>query len=298
MRPSARTIGYLSALLATALWSGNFLTSRVIASELTPFVTTFLRWTTAICVLFPFAWKQFGAEWHIIRRHIPYYCATSFTGVVGMQVLIYQAGHTTTALNMSLIASSMPIWVALFARIFLKEIINLQQIIGISVAMFGTVMLITHGDINVLLHLECTLGDLWMILAALLFAYYSILLRKKVHGVSPLPTLLITFLLGFAMLLPFAAWDFYQGASVPLTPQVIGAVLYVGICASLISFIFWTKAVESIGPIQASLVYCSLPFFSAIGAYLLLGENIRVSQLFSGLFILGGTIIAMKRKIN
>ncbi len=295
MRPSLRTLGYISALVATAIWSGNFLTSRVIASELTPFVTTLLRWTTAICFLFPFAWKQFGAEWHIIRKHLPYYCATSFTGVAGMQVLIYQAGHTTTALNMSLIASSTPIWAALFARIFLNDTISLRQLMGITVAMFGTAMLITHGDINVLLQLKFTLGDLWMILAALLFAYYSILLRKKVHGVSPLPTLLITFLLGFGMLFPFAAWDFYNGATVPFTPQVIGSVLYIGLCASLIAFIFWTKAVEAIGPVQASLVYCSLPFFSALGAYFLLGEHIHISQLLSGLFILGGTIIAMKK---
>lgn len=296
MHASPRTIGYLSALLATALWSGNFLTSRVIAHELTPFVTTFLRWAAAICFLLPFAWKEFSKEWHIIRKHIPYYLATSFTGVVGMQVLIYQAGHTTTALNMSLIASSMPIWVALFARIFLKEHISMRQVIGIAVAMFGTAMLITHGDINVLMHMQFALGDAWMILAALFFAYYSILLRNKVQGVSPFATLLITFILGFAMLLPFAVWDFCHGATVPMTPQVIASIVYIGLCASLIAFIFWTKAVENIGPIQSSLVYCSLPFFSALGGYLLLGEDIRMSQLLSGLFILGGTIIAMKRQ--
>lgn len=293
MTISPHLVGYCCALTAAFIWAGNFLTARVIAPDLTPFITTFLRWIVASAILFPFAWKQFTKDWPIMREHIPYYISLTTTGVFLMQITIYYGGHNTTAMNMGLIASTGPIWFALLARFILKEHITQFQIIGICIAMLGTVLLITRGDLRLLFHMSFNIGDLSMLASSWVFAYYSITLRRKVEGVSPISALFATFVMGIVMVAPFAMWDFYHGATVPCTIEIALAILYVGCFASIVAFFCWARAIERIGPIQSSLVNCGLPLFSALGGYFILGEHIEIAQLLSGLLIISGTVVAM-----
>lgn len=293
MPVSPKFIGYCCALTSALIWAGNFITARIIGPELTPFITTLLRWIVASLIMFPFAWKQFSMDWPLIRKHLPYYISLTTTGVFLMQITIYFGGQNTTALNMGLIASTGPVWFAILARLMLKEHTTKFQIIGICIAMLGTVLLITRGDLSLLFHMHFNIGDLSMLASAFVFAHYSVTLRKKIAGVAPLSALFITFVFGIIMVAPFAAWDLYQGATVPLKLEVGLGILYVGFFASIIAFFCWARAVEHIGPVQASLVNCGLPLFSALGGYLLLGEDMYMAQVLSGLLIIGGTVVAM-----
>ncbi|MFI3271529.1 MAG: DMT family transporter [Pseudomonadota bacterium] len=293
MHISPRVVGYCCALTSAIIWAGNFLTARVIAPDLTPFVTTLLRWIVASVILLPFAWKQCTLDWPLIRKHLPYYVSLTTTGVFLMQITIYFGGHNTTAMNMGLIASTGPIWFALLARFILKEHITTFQIIGICIAMLGTVLLITRGDLSLLFHMSFNIGDLSMLASSWVFAYYSITLRKKIDGVSSISALFTTFVMGIIMAAPFAMWDFYHGATVPCTIEIALSVLYIGCFASIVAFFCWARAIERIGPVQSSLVNCGLPLFSALGGYFILGEHIEMAQLLSGLLIIGGTIVAM-----
>ncbi|MFI3271531.1 MAG: DMT family transporter [Pseudomonadota bacterium] len=296
MPSNPRMMGYLFALLATIFWSGNFLVSRAVAESFSPIMTTYLRWLVALAVTLPFGWKYLRADWPIIRQHFNYFALLSIIGVSLMQICIYIAGQTTAVLNMSLIASSSPIWIVLSARILLGDTINARQVVGMCIAILGTLLLLTHGDLTLLYHLTFTIGDLWVLASSLLFGIYSALLRKKPDGVSGLGLLVCTFVMGFAVLTPFALWAVYSGTLMHFTVQSITGILYIGIFASCLAFITWNKAVEIIGPSQSALVYYSIPFFSAFEGYALLGEQIRFEQIGSGILILTGSIIAMKRQ--
>lgn len=264
MPSNPRMTGYLFALLATILWSGNFLVSRSVAMSFSPIMTTFLRWCVALALATPFCWKYLQADWPIIRKHFKYFVLISIIGVSLMQICVYIAGQTTGVLNMSLIASASPIWIVLAARIILGDPITLRQVCGMCVAILGTLLLLTHGDLTLLYHLTFTIGDLWVLASSLLFGLYSALLRKKPEGVSALGLLLCTFIMGFTVLIPFAVWSMLNGTLMIFTPQSVAGILYIGIFASCVAFIAWNKAVELIGPGQSALVYYSIPFFSAL----------------------------------
>jgi len=96
--------GYLFAIGATAIWSGNFIVARGLNDSIPPVTLAFYRWIVAVFFFTPFAIKNLLQEWVIIKNHIAYVSITSFLGITTFNTLIYFAGHTTTAMNLSLIA--------------------------------------------------------------------------------------------------------------------------------------------------------------------------------------------------
>ena len=120
-------LGYLFAVGATAIWSGNFIVARGLNDAIPPVSLAFSRWVVATMVLLPFAIKNLWTEWPVIKKHFGYFCITSFLGVTVFNTLIYIAGHTTTALNLALIAITFPIFTLLFSRIIYKEVLTIKK---------------------------------------------------------------------------------------------------------------------------------------------------------------------------
>ncbi|WP_045215004.1 DMT family transporter [Desulfonatronovibrio magnus] len=286
--------GIAFALGATMIWSGNFIVARGLNEAVNPATLAMLRWLTACLALFPLAGPGMWKSRNIVIKHFGYLAAASLLGVTLFNTLIYVAAHTSTALNLSLIATSTPIFIIIFARIFLSEKITAARAGGVLFAVSGVVLLITRADLSVLLSLSFAGGDLWMIMAAVIFGAYSILIRKKPEEVSQGVFLMSTFLLGLIMLLPWAGWEMAIHGAPTFTLEVIGSILYIGIGASLISFYLWTGAIARIGPSRAGIIYYSLPLFSGLGAFLVLGEPVGWIHAVSGLMIFSGIVVATR----
>ncbi|MCA1786169.1 MAG: EamA family transporter, partial [Desulfobacteraceae bacterium] len=194
--------GYGFALGATALWSGNFIVARGLTEAIPPVSLAFFRWLTAVLVFAPFAVKGFAREWPLLRQHLMYMAVTAFLGVTCFNTFIYVAGHTTTAMNLSLIAITFPVFVVVFSRIFFKEVLTGKKLAGIVVVLIGVICLITRGDIAVLLGISFVAGDLWMLAAAVIFAVFSILLKHKPDNISVYSFQFTLFCMGLIFLLP------------------------------------------------------------------------------------------------
>ncbi|MFW6324458.1 MAG: DMT family transporter, partial [Desulfovibrionales bacterium] len=166
--------GYVFALLATMIWSGNFIVARGLAEEIGPVTLGFSRWLTASLVLLPFAMPSLIRQRKQIVSNLWYLIPTAFFGVTVFNTLIYIAGHSTTAVNLSLIAVFTPVFIVILARVFLGDPITLMRLIGIFLASAGVVTLVVRGDLSRLAGLEFNAGDLIMLLATLLFASYTI----------------------------------------------------------------------------------------------------------------------------
>lgn len=286
--------GMLLSLAATVIWSGNFIISRGLGNAIDPVHLAFMRWATAtICVL-PFAGRAMWDERSMLRKHLPYLVPTAFLGVTVFNTLVYIAGSTTEALNMALISTATPIFIIMFARIFLGEAVTPRKLVGLAAAVTGVLLIITRGDLSQLARMNFVPGDLWMLLGSSIFAAYSIFVRRKPPTVSPRAFLGASFILGLAMLTPWAVWTAASNGLPTLTPTIIGSVLYIGIGASLISYTCWNGAVSRIGPARAGMVYYSLPLFSGIEAWLILGEPIGWQHLVGGAAIIGGIALANK----
>ncbi len=285
-------LGILCALAATIIWSGNFVVARGLGGHFPPVQLAWFRWLTATAVLLPFGFRQLLREKEQIKNHLGFLSLTALIGITIFNTLIYISGRYTTALNLALIATFTPIFLLFLSRIFLGEAITLRKTAGIAIAVFGVVSLVTRGDYSRLAGLDLNLGDLGMLLASGLFAGYSILVGKKPHALGQTAFLTSTFLLGLIFLTPWALWELLAGGAAVFTPQVVGAILYIGIGASLISFLLWNRAVLLIGPARSGFIYYSLPLFSGLEALLILGETITMAHLYSGFCIIAGIIVA------
>ncbi len=284
--------GYIFAIGATAIWSANFIIARGLSTSITPLTLAFWRWVVAVIVFLPFALKRLIIEWENVKKNIPYLILTAFLGITTFNTLIYFAGHTTTAINLSLISITFPIFIIILSRFFFKELFTLNKSVGILLVAAGVISLITKGDFSKLLNLSFAIGDLWMLLASIIFAVYSILLRRKPKELSIWSLQLSTFIIGLIMLFPFFIWDSFTTPPFVFESRTVFAILYVGVFASISAFVLWNKAVVSVGPSKAGMVYYTLPLFSGFLAWTFLGEEISIVHFYSMLLIVPGILLA------
>jgi drug/metabolite transporter (DMT)-like permease len=285
-------LGYLCAIGATVLWSGNFIVARELNQSVPPVSLAFWRWLVAVIVFFPFAFRSLMTEWPIIRENLAYLSITAFLGVTVFNTLLYFGGQTTTAINLSLISITSPIFIVIFARLFFSERLTLYKVAGIILVAVGVVWLITRGNPSSLLSLTFVIGDLWMLIGAIVFAIYSILIIKKPGQISIWTFQLSTFMLGLAFLLPFFVWEHLVVAQAIFDAEAIYSILYLGVFASLFAYVLWNQAILMIGASKAGITYYTMPLFSGVLAWVLLDENIGMIHFTSGVLIVSGILTA------
>ncbi|TDE02291.1 DMT family transporter [Flavobacterium sandaracinum] len=292
---SNTTKGVLFALIATLLWSVNMVIASGIKGHIPPIGLAFWRWTIACIVLAPFAIKNTIKNFKIIKIHIRYLTITAVLGITIFNTLIYFAGKTTSAVNLSLIAISIPLFIVVLSRIIFKEKVSRLKIVGIGTIITGVLVLISKGSVAALLQINFTIGDVLMLVACFFFAYYTILVRKKPAELSPKVFLFSVFIIGTTLLFPFYMYEHLYYKKVIFDTKTVLVTTYVGVCASLISFYLWNEAIRLIGTSKTALIYYLIPVFSGILAYFFLNQAILLTQIISMGIIISGLLITNKK---
>ena len=284
--------GYLCAMAAIIFWSYNFIIARELNDTVAPVSLAFGRWLVAVLVLFPFAIKSLLSEWILVKENLAYLSITAFTGVTLFNTLLYLGGQTTGALNLALISITSPIFIVIFARIFYGELLTFYKVAGVFLVATGVIALITRGQLSSLLNLTFSIGDMWMLMGAIVFAIYSILIIKKPPQLGIRAFQLSTFILGLIFLLPFLAWEYAVVGPSAYDANAIYSILYLGVFASLFSFVLWNQSILMIGVSKTGMVNYTLPIFSGVMAWYFLGEDIGLLHLGSGVLIVSGVFMA------
>lgn len=294
--PSINLAGAVYAIIATIMWSGNFIVARGMIGYVPPITLGLFRWVAAIAILLPFCYKELGAAWPTIKKYWYFYVGSSLAGVSLFTLFMYYAALSTSVLNMTLIATSTPVLTIILARIFLGEHFTVQRVIGIVLAVVGVTVLATRGKLVNLLGMEFHMGDILVLCSALFFAINNILMRSKPKEPSLNAYLLTIFILGLVVTLPLSVWELLRPeVHVVFNDKVWIAIIYLGLLASVGGFWFWNKAIVSIGAGNAALFYYSLPFFGGLGAVILLGEPVLWVHWVSGALIIAGIMIATRK---
>lgn len=283
--------GYFLAVIATVIWAGNFIVARALNQDILPIGLAFWRWVIAVATLAPFAVRSTVEDWKLVQKYLPYLTVSALLGVTVFNTLIYIAGHTTQALNMALIATSSPIFIVLMSRLFYGELISLTRTAGMMVVVSGVLMLIAGGSLERLLSISFAIGDLYMLLAAIVFAGYTMLVKRKPPNLRMTSFTLCTFSLGLLFLSPFYALESLIYHPVTFNVPIALALLYVGVLSSVVAFLAWNGAIALIGPSRTALIYYLIPVFSGIAAWLFLGEAISSVHILSTLAIVCGIIM-------
>jgi drug/metabolite transporter (DMT)-like permease len=217
----------------------------------------------------------------------------ALTGISLFNTFLYVAAHTTSAIKLALVGTtSSPVFAIILAAIFLKERISWLRIVGLILCISGILMLLTGGSAEKLLTLQFAAGDIWVLLAALFFAIYNTLVKKKPAAISPLSFLFASFIIGTFLLLPFYIYEIAYTPPVAWNRNLYSAIIYLGAGTSVVAYLCWNLAIGRLGAVRTALFGNLIPLFSIIEAVIFLNEEIGIIHLFSGLLIIAGLVLA------
>ncbi|HRO02243.1 MAG TPA: DMT family transporter, partial [Terricaulis sp.] len=195
---------YAMLMLVMLFWAGNSIVGRAVHQEIAPFTLALARWAGALLVLAPFAWKHVRADWPMARKHWRVILLLGVLGVAAFNALLYSGLAYTTATNSVLIQAGIPALVLLLGLILYRERPAPAQVIGVTIAAVGAAVIVARGDLSVLTALRFGYGDVLIVIAALIWAFYTVLLRAR-PPIHPLSFLLLTFAIGVIAMAPLAA---------------------------------------------------------------------------------------------
>jgi drug/metabolite transporter (DMT)-like permease len=281
--------------LPPAFWAGNLVLGRALGPVFPPVSLAVGRWAVALAVLAPFVGRQAWRERALLARHWRLIAACGAFGIAGYNALGYLALQTVPATSVAFLNSTLPLMVPLAAVLLGAERITGKVLLGIAVSFVGVAWIVARGDMAQLAGLRLHGGELLVLVAVANYAVYSVLLRRKPAAISPLVFLAATMATGLLVLMPFWAFELARGARIPTDLASLGAVLYIGVFASLFAFIFWNRCIATLGATVTGVSFHLVALFTALLAFLLLGEPVRTFHLVGIVLILLGFFVTTLR---
>lgn len=285
--------------LPPLLWAGNAVVGRMISGLVPPLTLNFLRWLLAFVVLVPFAGRVLrpgSGLWAHWRRYAP----LGLFGVGCYNALQYLALKTSTPLNVTLMASSIPVWMLGVGWLFFRQSVTGRQLVGTVLSIAGVVLVLCRGQWAVLMQLRLVSGDLYMLVAAFAWAVYSWLLtrtREPAQWRSDWSAFLlaqIAFGLVWSGLFSAGEWALTDAHIVWGWP-LAAALLYVGLGPAVLAYCCWGFGVQRVGPEIAGFFTNLTPLFAALMSAAFLGQRPELYHGAAFALIVGGIVVASRR---
>lgn len=276
---------YMGLMLVTSLlWGGNFVVAKTLVAHASPMTLTMVRWLIAIIVLVPLVWWK---EKNLVppKQAIVPLLLMGVTGVAFFNIFQFLALERTTSTNAGLISTMNTISIALFSFVLLKEKITKWQLSAMVLSLFGVVLVLSKGDLQLLLDFQLNTGDLWMLAAVCVWGLYSVCSKWAMQTTSPLMATLYAGIFGVLLLLPFTTTDF---TFTNVNTSFILSMLYTGIISTVVCMVFWNIGVQKLGATTSGIFLNFNPIFTALLAYLFMGENMSWLQGIGGLIVIMG----------
>ncbi len=285
--------------LPPLLWAGNAVVGRLVTDLVPPVTLNFLRWALAFAILLPLGgWvlRRGSGLWPHWRR----FALLGLLGVGLYNALQYLALHTSTALNVTLVASSMPLWMLALGRLFFNTPVTRPQLLGALLSMAGVAMVLARGDWAQLARLKLVPGDLYMVVATIAWAWYSWLLARPTEPASiradwaALLLAQIVFGLGWSGLLTAGEWALTD-ARIQWGLPLAAALLFVAVGPAVLAYRCWGLGVQRAGPTVAGFFGNLTPLFAAVMSTLFLGEAPRLYHALAFALIVAGILVSARR---
>ncbi len=293
-REDGRRLAYLLLTFTALFWAGNVIVGRGLADHIPPLGLNFWRWLVALLVLLPFTWRSLLNNVQTLKAHWKLLTIFGILGVTCFNSFAYVAMQTTTAINVSVLNTLMPICVVAMSWAFFRNGITSRQGLGIFVSSVGALTIIGKGSAHALMTLTVSVGDLWMMLGMLSYATYTAMLRLRPPALDQLTFLAAVVLFGLLPTAPVYVAESVLSKSMLFDRNTVLAVLYVGIFPSVLAYYFWAKGISLIGANRGTLFIHLMPVFGVILAMTLLGEALRWFHLAGFVLILLGMLMALK----
>lgn len=280
---------YAMLMIVMLLWAGNTIVGRAVHEDVQPFTLAFVRWAGALALLLPFALPSLIRERAaIVRGWLPI-LLLGLLGIGAFNALLYTGLRETTATNALLLQAGIPALVLLLDGLLFQVRPRCWQIVGVFFSTIGVCVIVFQGDAAKAMRLHFGHGDLIILGAVVVWAFYTVLLRLR-PAISSLSFVAATFAIGVATMAPLAFMELQAGEVLLASPRLIGAFIYVAIFPSLIAYSLFNTAVARIGPASAGQAITLMPLFGALLSTVLLGETLHGYHALGMALILAGII--------
>ncbi|GAB3533816.1 DMT family transporter [Photobacterium alginatilyticum] len=282
---------YLFPLLTVSIWAGNAIVNKLSFSVIDPGAISFYRWFVAMLVLTPFVLRSVWRNWSTIRPYIPKLAFLALLGMVLNQSLGYFAAETTTATNMALIISLVPL-ISMFLSVpLLGQRLLPLAIVGAVLSLAGLVLMLSHGDISNLAAQGITIGDALLLLAAFVYALYCVLLKRWQMPLSIWQSVYVQGVLAVLMLVPLLMGS----ERVAITAESLPLIIYAAIPASVIAPWCWMQGIQRLGADRTAMFMNLMPVFTAGIASVILSEHLAAYHYIGGGMVLAGVVLAQRK---
>lgn len=282
---------YALLTLTTLLWAGNAIAGKLAAGVISPVALTFARWLIACVAFYFFARPHLKSDWPAIRKSLPLLFGLGALGFSAFNFALYGALHHTTAINVTIEQSAMPVLIIFANYLFFSTRITGLQGVGVLLTIIGVLVTATRGSPLAVFEVGVNYGDAIMMLGVLLYGSYTVALRFRpdIHWTSLMFVLTCSAAI-FA--LPFYAIEILRdGFQIP-GPEAWAIIAYTAIFPSMIGQMFFIRGVAMLGANRAGLFINLVPIFGALLAVLILGESFRSYHMVGLALVLGGIAMA------
>jgi drug/metabolite transporter (DMT)-like permease len=290
-------------VLPPLLWAGNAIVGRAVSSLVSPMTLNLLRWTLAFVLLLPLAGnvlRPTSALWSQWQR----FTVLGLFSIGGYNALLYLALNTSTPINVTLVGASMPVWMLLFGQLFFGQRISGRQMVGATLSIAGVVLVLCRGQWVQLRNLHLVVGDVYILLASMAWAYYSWMLAHPSKESASLRADWAAFLLGqisFGLVWSAA----FAGAEWTLTAAhiewgwpLLAALLFIAVGPAVIAYRAWGAGVARAGPAVAGFFINLTPLFTALLSAAFLGEAPQLFHALAFVLIVSGIVLSSRPNQN
>lgn len=296
--PPARStdaVAAVMALVATAmLWGSNHVVARAVHSDIPLPSVVLWRWVLSLLLLTPFVWPTLRRDWPNIRANLIFLICLGAIGIGLFSIFLLAGAYYSTALEVGLLNSTTPIWV-----VFLSYALGMARSVwlrnaGVVIALAGTCLILFKGTLDNVFALQFQIGNVWSLIAAILFAGYTVALKFRALNISVLSLTAIAAWSGvIGVILPFYLHFLATGGIDPFlsfeaAPNTVIAMLYLALGPTLVANLLWIFGATRLGAARAGPFLYLSPITSTVLAALFLGERIAWFHLVGFALILFG----------
>ncbi len=278
--------------------ASNLVVARGGVEYVPPISLAFWRWTLVFVILLPFTYLSLRKNYKIIKNEFK---KLLFLGAMGCGVcgaFPFLAGKTTTVTNMGIIYTSSPIFIILISSFFFHEKINFTKIIGLISCLIGVFAIIIKVDLDLLINLNFTIGDLWMLAAAIGWALYSIYLFHWKSKLKIFQRFTLIAFFGALSLFPFYIGEEFFFERTTFSNEFFMWIIFAAISPGILAFTLYTVAQKKLGASLTGFTLYVFTIYGAIYGYFLFGEKLENYHLIGTVLVFIGVYLAKKKNVK
>lgn len=263
----------VAGALAMLCWAGSIVVVRDVAGIVPPAAMSFLRCVLALMILYPICRRSLHSQLPLMRKHWKIIGLQGVLLFIGGNGMLFVGLQFTSAISGALINSAEPVVIVAVAWVMFRDRLTTIQWIGVVISMIGVLYLIGRGDVSVFLSFDLNIGDVFVLISIVSWAFYAVLMRRVPRELDRLNLVFGILVAGAIVVFPFWILENIFYKATPLIWEAVWTTGFNAVFASILALFWWNHTVENLGPGRAGLFVHLIPVYTVVLAMSLLGEQ-------------------------